>query len=123
MENTDAAGVVFFAQLFCMAHQCYEAFLESNDTSLGELLNEMSIPIVHSSADYFRPMTLSDEIYVELEITNIGNSSFEMAYSFNTKNRETYAKCKIIHTVLNTDTKKPITIPDKLKNILLTESK
>jgi len=30
MRNTDAAGLVFYAEVFVLAHECYESFLEEH---------------------------------------------------------------------------------------------
>jgi len=63
LHHTDAAGVVFFASLFTLAHECYEAFLD-NVSPLGKLLTDgdVLIPIVHAEADFKLPLRVSGAV-------------------------------------------------------------
>ena len=59
--DTDAAGVVNFAQLLRWCHEGYEESLERFGVAAAEVfptpgsLLEVALPIVHCSADYFAP--------------------------------------------------------------------
>ena len=59
LHQTDAAGVVFFSNLFVIAHDAYESFLESH-LPLNAILSDgvYIIPIVHAEADYLLPLAL-----------------------------------------------------------------
>ena len=65
LHLTDAAGVAYFANLFVLAHECYESFLEQ-DESLGSIIEqkEFIIPIVHAQADYRMPLKLSEKVVI-----------------------------------------------------------
>lgn len=119
LHHTDAAGVVFFSNLFVIAHNAYESFLESC-LSLNKILSEGSyiLPIVHAEADYSLPLTLSDNITVELSLGRIGNASFELEYVIKNDNMQIAAQVKTVHAVQlkGCSEKKPF--PEPLKNAL-----
>ena len=119
LRHTDAAGVIYFADIFTLAHECYEAFMDQH-LPLGDILQQGQYiaPIVHADADIAKPMRLSDKITIELQLANTGNSSFELAYKFINKQNEQTANAKTIHVVLQTNTRKPVKIPQRFKEIL-----
>jgi 1,4-dihydroxy-2-naphthoyl-CoA hydrolase len=119
LRNTDAAGVIYFADVFTLAHECYEAFLDEH-LPLGAILDEGEYlaPIVHADADIARPMRLSDKIVIEMQLAKTGNSSFELAYRFIDEQGETTAKAATIHVLLEAQTRQPVRIPERFKEVL-----
>jgi 1,4-dihydroxy-2-naphthoyl-CoA hydrolase len=119
LHHTDAAGVVFFSNLFVIAHDAYESFLESHLPLNAILSNgEYLIPIVHAEADYLLPLALSEKISVELSLEQTGTSSFSLGYVIKNSKMETAARLKTIHTVQLKDDRKTISIPDPIRNAL-----
>ncbi|MBE0537737.1 MAG: acyl-CoA thioesterase [Phycisphaerae bacterium] len=114
MQHTDAAGVMFFASVFVLAHDCYEAFLEQHGLSLGAMLDEgrFIAPIVHAEADIRKPMRLSEKITIEMTLAKTGKSSFELAYHLQNKTGETTAHVTTIHAMLDNATRKAVRTPD-----------
>ena len=81
MYHIDAAGVMFFAWFFHLAHEAYEAFLEEISFGLKHILQQdFLVPIVHTDADYRAPVKLGDELTVELAVEKIGGSAFTLVY-------------------------------------------
>ena len=121
LHHTDAAGVIYFANLFVLAHVCYEAFFEQH-TSIGSILeqDELLVPIVHADADYLMPLRVSDKISIEMAVTKIGKSSFELGFTFSNESSQITAKVKTIHVVIAKDTRKPVAIPQFIKGALET---
>jgi len=119
LHFTDAAGVVYFANVFVMAHECYESFLEQ-DNSIGSIIEqaEFIIPIVHAEADYRMPLKLSEKVGIEMTLGNMANSSFELDFAFFNESSQVAAKVKTVHAVLQQSTHKPIRIPEFLKTAL-----
>lgn len=119
LHHTDAAGVVFFSNLFVIAHDAYESFLASH-LPLNRIISdaEYLIPIVHAEADYLLPLTLSEEISVELCAEKTGNSSFELGYVVRNSRMKTAARLKTIHTVQSKENRRAMAIPDALKSAL-----
>lgn len=119
LHQTDAAGVVFFSNLFVIAHDAYESFLESH-LPLNAILSDgvYIIPIVHAEADYLLPLALSEKIGVELCLEQTGISSFDLGYVIKNSKMETVARLKTIHTVQLKEDQKTVPIPDPLRNAL-----
>ena len=121
LHHTDAAGVVFFSNLFVIAHDAYESFLESHLT-LNTLLSDGAyiIPIVHAEADYLLPLPLSETLRVELSLEQTGTSSFNLGYVIKNSKMETAVRLKTIHAVQLKDNGKTIPIPEPLRHVLET---
>jgi 1,4-dihydroxy-2-naphthoyl-CoA hydrolase len=86
--DTDAAGVVNFVQLLRWCHEAYEESLERFGVAAAEVfptpssMLEVALPIVHCSADYFRPLVCGDPITMRLEPVRLDLGGFEVRYSF-----------------------------------------
>jgi 1,4-dihydroxy-2-naphthoyl-CoA hydrolase len=119
LHQTDAAGVVFFSNLFVIAHDAYESFLESC-LPLNAILSdgEYIIPIVHAEADYFLPLALSEKITVEFSLEETGASSFSLGYAIKNSKTKTAARLKTVHAVRLKDDRKTIPVPAALRNAL-----
>jgi len=83
LADTDAAGVVYFANVLMMCHEAYEVSLATADISIKALLNNLSIalPIVHSRANFFRPMFHEDELLIHLSSQLLNDTEFEVVYT------------------------------------------
>ena len=118
MHHTDSAGVVFYANLFVMAHECYESWLEQY-ISLSDLLGRgIHIPIVHAEADYRGPMRLSEQVSIELSLVQRKNSSFTLQYVFKGANGVEAAEVRTVHAVIDGQTRESIDIPSFLQDAL-----
>lgn len=81
-RDTDAAGVVYFANILSMCHEAYEASLEAAGINLGTFFcyPRIAIPITHSTIDFMRPLFCGDEIRVYASPKKIKDGEFEVAY-------------------------------------------
>ncbi|MBO5684809.1 MAG: acyl-CoA thioesterase [Akkermansia sp.] len=72
-HETDAAGVVYFANFFRLAEEAETHAL----ASLGSIVTRDGYlyPRVHAEADYLAPLRFFDEVAVHCCITRIGSSS------------------------------------------------
>ncbi|MEA5582213.1 thioesterase family protein [Nodularia harveyana UHCC-0300] len=88
LPDTDAAGVVYFAHVLSMCHEAYEASLELSNIHLKAFFTNPSIafPIVHSSADFFRPMLCGDKLEISLIPHKLGMNKFEINYEIMVEN-------------------------------------
>ena len=118
LHQTDAAGVVFFANLFVMAHEVYERWL-GQAMPLAEILAQgIRLPIVHAEADYRRPMRLSDVLRVELTAVEKKATSFTMEAVFVDAAGETAARVRTVHVVVDDATGRPAALPAFLEEAL-----
>lgn len=82
LRHTDAAGVVFFASYFTIAHDVYELALDSVGESLSTWLSTVPMPLVKSEALYKGPLKHGERARVDLGVERMGRSSFELKYVF-----------------------------------------
>jgi 1,4-dihydroxy-2-naphthoyl-CoA hydrolase len=81
-RDTDAAGVVYFANIISICHIAYEASLIRSGIDLKLFVNnpEFAVPISHVSADFFRPLFCGDRVTIQLTTTSINSCKFEIQY-------------------------------------------
>ncbi|AFY39601.1 1,4-dihydroxy-2-naphthoyl-CoA hydrolase [[Leptolyngbya] sp. PCC 7376] len=68
LNDTDAAGVVYFANLLHICHEAYEHCLTDLGFDWQNLLErgEIALPIVHADIDFFRPIRWGDRLLIKL---------------------------------------------------------
>ncbi|MER3491946.1 MAG: 1,4-dihydroxy-2-naphthoyl-CoA hydrolase [Mastigocladus sp. ERB_26_2] len=81
-QDTDAAGVVYFANVLSICHEAYEESLEASGINLKEFFSNppVAFPIVHANADFFRPMFCGDKLIVSLMPQKLSLEKFEINY-------------------------------------------
>ncbi len=80
--DTDAAGVVYFANYLSICHEAYEESLAAAGIALPAFFGaeRVLIPIARSSAEYLRPLACGDRITVTVAPARLGPDSFAIAY-------------------------------------------
>lgn len=81
-QDTDAAGVVYFANVLSICHEAYEASLAASDINLKDFFTNPSVafPIVHANVDFFRPVFCGDKLEISLIPQEISVNKFEINY-------------------------------------------
>lgn len=112
LNDTDAAGILYFANQFRFAHDALDDFFESEGYSFHKMLYEESFVfvIVHAEADYLAPLAVSDQLEIHLSVESIGTSSFSIIYKIYKSNQILAGTAKTVHVYLDraTRTKRPI---------------
>lgn len=82
-SDTDAAGVVYFANVLSMCHEAYEASLAAVGIDLKGFFSgvDVAMPIAHASVDFFQPMACGDRLEIHLTPKLLEDSEFEIAYA------------------------------------------
>jgi 1,4-dihydroxy-2-naphthoyl-CoA hydrolase len=91
-QDTDAAGVVYFANVLAICHEAYEASLEAAGFELKTFFGQsnLALPIVHASVDFLKPMFCGDRLQIHLTAQCLHETRFEIAYQlYHTKAPET----------------------------------
>ncbi|MBC6477025.1 MAG: acyl-CoA thioesterase [Hormoscilla sp. GM7CHS1pb] len=80
--DTDAAGVVYFANVLSMCHETYEAALAAAGIDLKSFFSNpaTAFPIVHTSVDLRRPICCGDRLLIHLTLRQQSEDNFELAY-------------------------------------------
>ena len=116
VHDTDAAGVVFFANYFRLAHIAYENFMDSIGCGLDKIINRSDylLPVVHAEADYKKSLHLGDRLTIFLQ-ADLRRSSFVMSYRFTDGKGDVAAELKTVHASIDQKTRKIIPIPEEIR--------
>jgi 1,4-dihydroxy-2-naphthoyl-CoA hydrolase len=81
-SDTDAAGVVFFANYLAICHEAYEESLAAAGIDLKTFFADTGVvvPISKSEADYLRPLTCGDKLRISTAPALLTENSFEIRY-------------------------------------------
>jgi 1,4-dihydroxy-2-naphthoyl-CoA hydrolase len=81
--DTDAAGVVYFANILSICHEAYEASLAECGIDLKSFFSDraIAIPIVSAHVDFFRPIFCGDRISVGAIAQSLTLDSFQLTYA------------------------------------------
>jgi 1,4-dihydroxy-2-naphthoyl-CoA hydrolase len=113
--DTDAAGVVYFANYLSICHEAYEeslarrGFLLQRDCIRLGLL----IPVRKSSADYLRPLLAGEVVEIELTASLDTPDTFTVRYElwkFEGR-RKRVAVCSTTHVCLDGKTRERTPLP------------
>lgn len=122
MHDTDMAGILYFPRQFRFAHDALEDFIESEaGMSFDQVFRreKFVFVIVHAEADYHSPLRVGDDIEIHLSIEKIGNSSFTVVYKiYRIPDNELVGSAKTVHVSLESDSRKKIPIPERLRDTL-----
>jgi 1,4-dihydroxy-2-naphthoyl-CoA hydrolase len=120
LHDTDAAGILFFANQFIYAHDIYEDFLHELGFSIASVLQEESfiVPIVHAESQYLKPLRDGDEVTISLRVGTIGQSSYVLEYELIDEGGRTVGRAKTVHVAIDKSTQEKIDLPAKLRRAL-----
>ncbi|MCY7392835.1 MAG: acyl-CoA thioesterase [Leptolyngbyaceae cyanobacterium CAN_BIN12] len=81
-QDTDAAGVVYFANGLAIAHEAYEASLQAAGVDLKAFFEgtPVAVPIIHASVDFLRPISVGDRLEIHLTPHQNRPTEFEIHY-------------------------------------------
>ena len=80
--DTDAAGVVFFANYLAICHEAYEEALAAAGLPVRSFFSDQGImiPVSKSSADYLRALYCGDRVRVSVAPTLLSEDSYAIEY-------------------------------------------
>ena len=120
LHDTDAAGIIYFANLFRIVHATYERLLERIGYPLCRIIPEgvFLIPVVHAEADFHQPLTVGNTVEIALSIAAIGESSFTLAYRLYSLDGDLVGSAGTVHVMADGVTKTSTPLPPDFKNRL-----
>lgn len=125
LHDTDAAGVIFFANQFKIIHDAYEDLLEKVGWSFRTMLKGKNyfLPIVHAESDFKTPVFVGDKIVITVKVGLIGKTSFSLEYTLK-RGKTLVGTAKTVHVAINQKNHKKVPLPSTLcqglKQILTT---
>jgi len=113
-RDTDAAGVVYFANVLAMCHEACEESLSQAGINLKSFFTNpaVTIPIVHASVDFLRPMFCGDLLLIQLKTGQISSNEFEITYEvFTVAVDKVVAKAVTRHVCIDPTSRKRKELP------------
>ncbi|MEI6442731.1 MAG: thioesterase family protein [Nostocales cyanobacterium ELA583] len=123
-QDTDAAGVVYFANILKICHEAYEVSLVASSINLKSFFTNPSVgfPIVHANVDFLRPMYCGDNVVISLLAEKIGLDKFEITYKIIVDD-VIVAKAITRHVCIDVSSRTKQELPDYINNWLETNHK
>lgn len=117
LHDTDAAGILFFANQFKMVHDIYEQWLGKMDFGLRDRFEKKDfyLPIVHAEADFQRPLRVGDAITITLSVARIGKTSFTLNYQLTGSDGIPVGTASTVHVITDPATMKKIDLPQAFR--------
>ena len=111
-RDTDAAGVVYFANVLNICHEAYEASLGASGINLQQFFTKpvVAFPIIHANVDFFRPMFCGDKLFIKLIPQKLDTNKFEINYEVFSDN---IVVCKVVtkHVCIDATSKIKVDLP------------
>lgn len=103
LRDTDAAGVIYFANIFDLAHEAFEAFMDSVGMDIGLILRSthFDLPVVRAEADYKCPIYPGDKLKINVLTERLGDTSFTLLYRVYNSNDDMAAEVRITHVMID----------------------
>ena len=121
--ETDAAGVMHFAQLLRWCHEAYEESLERFGIPSGSIFPSagasppVALPIVHCQADFRRPLVCGDPLAIQLEPLRLDLGCFEVRYRFRSHG-DVVAEALTRHLAIQAEDRQRCSLPEPIQRWL-----
>jgi len=123
-QDTDAAGVVFFANILTICHEAYEEMLRQQGIDLKLFFRhpEFALPIVHAEVDFYQPVFCGDWLRINVLPEALGTDKFKLVYQIDRGSREIaavgpVAQALTVHLCINPQTRQRQDLPMLLQSV------
>lgn len=119
LYHLDGAQIIFYGQLFYIIHDAFAQFLRDHKLSIKDRLNSLDyvFPVVHTEANYLKPIVLDDVVDIEQTVGKIGEKAFRLNYSLKVNGFEV-ANASVIHAMVDPKNMQTIEIPKEFLAVL-----
>ena len=117
-EDTDAAGIVYYANYLKFAERARTDMLRDFGISHAEMMKRDGLVLVvrRCEIDYLKPAKLDDLLTVETEAAKIGGASIDLRQRV-LRDDEVLAELKVLVVCVGPDGR-PARIPDYVRGVL-----
>lgn len=121
-QDTDAAGVVYFANVLAMCHEAYEASLAASGILLKAFFRnpELAVPITQAQVDFYRPLFCGDVLAIHLTPKPVSAEEFEINYQIFSPEfaEKCSAKARTKHVCIDPQSRQRIAFSEELQQWL-----
>ena len=116
LRDTDAAGVVYFANLLAICHGAYESSLAEAGIDLRELVGSsfLAIPLTHASIDFQRPIYCGDRLQITLTPAIDSTNEFRVSYQICSAAGQVAGQALTKHVSIDPATRKRCNLPQMI---------
>jgi 1,4-dihydroxy-2-naphthoyl-CoA hydrolase len=102
-NETDPAGIVFFANIFVYCHEAFEELLRSLGMPLEGIIasREQVLPLGHAEADFKRPFRAGVLVTIRVNVGRIGDRSFRLDYDMLDESGAQLATVSTVHVAVD----------------------
>ena len=101
-HDCDPAGILFYGNIFFICHSAYEEMISSFDLNLNYWQNEeFVVPITSSKANFFTPLKTGDDLTIDVNVSELRKSSFELSYNCWNQSGELCIEVKTVHVFID----------------------
>lgn len=120
-EDTDAGGIVYYANYLKFAERARTELLRSVGIENGALMNETRIAFAvrECHADYVKPAKLDDLLEVRTRVTELSGASVRMTQDI-CRDGKTLVTVSVRLACMNVDTGAPVRLPADVRSSLAT---
>jgi 1,4-dihydroxy-2-naphthoyl-CoA hydrolase len=122
LHQADAAGIVFFANYFEIAHDAYEAFMQSIGFGFQHVINKTDflLLIAHAEAHYRKSLVPGEQVRVQLRTEKIGRTSYVLQYTILDAAGDEVCTVRTVHVAVDKKSGEKIPLPADLRKELAT---
>jgi YbgC/YbaW family acyl-CoA thioester hydrolase len=119
-QDTDPAGIVFFANIFVYCHEAFEEMLRSFGLPLEEIIGsrEQTLPLGHAEADFKRPFRAGVMVTIRVAVARIGDRSFTLEYQMYDEPGHLLATAQTVHVAVDPRTGHSMPVAPRLRTAL-----
>lgn len=117
--DCDPAGILFYANLFRYAHTAYEEMLETFKLAKNFFQDkEYVMPLIHAEANYIKTFNIHEKLEIEVNISQLRESSFELKFKFFDIEHILKAEAKTVHVFVKKEGYEKVPLPKDLRDKL-----
>ncbi|MFN7728787.1 MAG: acyl-CoA thioesterase [Bdellovibrio sp.] len=115
----DPARIMYFRNVFDLAHDCFEDFIQAQGLSWSDWFdkNPCLVPIRHVEADFLAPFIPGETYTISTVVAQIRDTSFQMKYVFE-QNAKVHAVVTMVHAYLDPKTQQKTKVQEQIRNLL-----
>jgi 1,4-dihydroxy-2-naphthoyl-CoA hydrolase len=116
LRDTDAAGVLYFANLLAICHGAYEASLEAWGIDLRTFVTNppIALPITKTSAEFRRPIYCGDRLTIRLLPQRQTESGFMVNYELYNASDQLVGKAQTEHVAIAVAQRQRVELPEPI---------
>ncbi|WP_298616456.1 thioesterase family protein [uncultured Thermosynechococcus sp.] len=118
--DTDAAGVVYFANLLRFCHEAYEDALAQLGVDLRQFFSSkgLIVPITEAQVRFLKPLYCGDRLRVTIDPQRLDSSRFQLTYTLYDAEGSRVAIAHTQHICLQLPERQRVAIPKPLSRWL-----